>query len=282
MYIDRKGVIHKNSSSQDKLLNVVYSSVLLRLLIKPLTLPIVSKAAGIALDSSLSRLLIKPFIRANKIDMRDYEKKRYKSFNDFFTRRVLLNKRPMQKARVISPSDGRVSVYEINENSVFRVKGSDYSLFSLTRSRSLEKRFCGGTAVIIRLCPEDYHRYCYSMSGKKSCNIKIPGFFHTVNPAAFESVRVFSENTREYCLIKNRYTCVLQMEVGALMVGRISNNDIFASRVLQGSEKGYFEFGGSTIILLLEKGVPVRSSFIENTQLGLETLIRQGEAITED
>lgn len=282
MYIDRKGVIHKNSSSQDKLLNVVYSSVLLRLLIKPLTLPIVSKAAGIALDSSLSRLLIKPFIRANKIDMRDYEKKRYKSFNDFFTRRVLLNKRPIQKARVISPSDGRVSVYEINENSVFRVKGSDYSLFSLTRSRSLEKRFCGGTAVIIRLCPEDYHRYCYSMSGKKSCNIKIPGFFHTVNPAAFESVRVFSENTREYCLIKNRYTCVLQMEVGALMVGRISNNDIFASRVLQGAEKGYFEFGGSTIILLLEKGVPVRSSFIENTQLGLETLIRQGEAITED
>lgn len=282
MYIDRKGVIHKNSSSQDKLLNVVYSSVLLRLLIKPLTLPIVSKAAGIALDSSLSRLLIKPFIKANKIDMRDYEKKRYKSFNDFFTRRVLLNKRPIQKARVISPSDGRVSVYEINENSVFRVKGSDYSLFSLTRSRSLEKRFCGGTAVIIRLCPEDYHRYCYSMSGKKSCNIKIPGFFHTVNPAAFESVRVFSENTREYCLIKNRYTCVLQMEVGALMVGRISNNDIFASRVLQGAEKGYFEFGGSTIILLLEKGVPVRSSFIENTQLGLETLIRQGEAITED
>lgn len=282
MYIDRKGVIHKNSSSQDKLLNVVYSSVLLRLLIKPLTLPIVSKAAGIALDSSLSRLLIKPFIRANKIDMRDYEKKRYKSFNDFFTRRVLLNKRPIQKARVISPSDGRVSVYEINENSVFRVKGSDYSLFSLTRSRSLEKRFCGGTAVLIRLCPEDYHRYCYSMSGKKSCNIKIPGFFHTVNPAAFESVRVFSENTREYCLIKNRYTCVLQMEVGALMVGRISNNDIFASRVLQGAEKGYFEFGGSTIILLLEKGVPVRSSFIENTQLGLETLIRQGEAITED
>lgn len=282
MYIDRKGVIHKNSSSQDKLLNVVYSSALLRLLIKPLTLPIVSKAAGIALDSSLSKLLIKPFIRANKIDMRDYEKKRYKSFNDFFTRRVLLNKRPIQKARVISPSDGRVSVYEINENSVFRVKGSDYSLFSLTRSRSLEKRFCGGTAVLIRLCPEDYHRYCYSMSGKKSCNIKIPGFFHTVNPAAFESVRVFSENTREYCLIKNRYTCVLQMEVGALMVGRISNNDIFASRVLQGAEKGYFEFGGSTIILLLEKGVPVRSSFIENTQLGLETLIRQGEAITED
>ena len=248
MYIDKKGVIHKNSSSQDKLLKAVYSSALLRLLIKPLTLPTVSKAAGTALDSSASRFLIKPFIRANKIDMRDYEKKRYKSFNDFFTRRVCRGKRPVQKARVISPSDGKVSVYEINKNSVFRVKGSGYSLFSLTRSRSLEKRFCGGTAVVIRLCPEDYHRYCYSISGKKSCNIKLPGFFHTVNPAAFESVRVFSENTREYCLIKNPRTCVLQMEVGALMVGKISNNDIFPARVLQGEEKGYFEFGGSTII----------------------------------
>ena len=72
------------------------------------------------------------------------------------------------------------------------------------------------------------------------------------------------------------------MEVGALMVGRISNNRGISDCVKKGEEKGCFEFGGSTIILLLQKGVRVKRSFIENTQLGLETLIKQGEAITED
>lgn len=282
MYIDKNGVIHKDDSSQDRLLKTVYSNVVLRILMKPLTLPIVSAVAGKALDSGLSRAFIKPFIKANKIDMRDFEKREFKSFNDFFKRRVKDGARPVSKARVISPSDGRVSVYDINNDSVFKVKGSRYSLFSLTRSSFIAKRFCGGKAVIIRLCPQDYHRYCYSISGRKSINIRIPGFLNTVNPAAYDNVKVFCENTREYCLINNCRTCVLQMEVGALMVGRISNNRGISACVKKGVEKGCFEFGGSTIILLLQKGVSVKRSFIENTQLGLETLIKQGEAITED
>ena len=74
MYIDKNGVIHKDDSSQDRLLKTVYSNVVLRILMKPLTLPIVSAVAGKALDSGLSRAFIKPFIKANKIDMRDFEK----------------------------------------------------------------------------------------------------------------------------------------------------------------------------------------------------------------
>jgi len=281
MYINSDMEIFDGETAQDRLLKSVYSNAFLRLLIKPLTLPAVSKAAGRFLDSRLSYHLIKPFIKANKIDMTDYERKRYVSFNDFFTRRIRAGRRIIDKnARIISPCDGKVSAYKIDSSSVFEIKHSLYSIYSLTRSKVLSEKFKGGTAVVIRLCVDDYHRYCYPISGIKSTNVAIPGFLHTVNPAALAKEKVFVENSREYCLIKNSDVCLVQIEVGALMVGRISNNEMFTASVVKGDEKGCFEFGGSTIVLLLDSKTDVRSEFLENTELGLETLIKQGEAIS--
>lgn len=102
MYINSDMEIFDGETAQDRLLKSVYSTAFLRLLIKPLTLPAVSKAAGRFLDSRLSYHLIKPFIKANKIDMTDYEPKRYVSFNDFFTRRIRAGRRIIDKnARII-------------------------------------------------------------------------------------------------------------------------------------------------------------------------------------
>lgn len=84
---------------------------------------------------------------------------------------------------------------------------------------------------------------------KRSENIRISGILHTVNPIAVESVPVYHENTREYCLLKTeRFGTLIQMEVGAMMVGRICNYH-GPRYVKKGSEKGRFEFGGSTILL---------------------------------
>lgn len=281
MYIDENFNITNVETAQDRLLKRIYSSAFLRTLIKPLTLPVVSKIAGKFLDSHLSYYLIEPFIKANKIDMSDYEPKRFVSFNDFFTRRIRTGRRIIDKnAKIISPSDGKVSAYKIGDDSVFEIKHSLYSVRSLTKSRVLSEKFKGGTAVIIRLCVDDYHRYCYPISGIKSTNISIPGFLHTVNPAALETEKVFVENSREYCLIKGKDVCLVQIEVGALMVGKISNSEMFTAKVKKGDEKGCFEFGGSTIVLLLDSKTDVRHDLIENTQLGLETIIKQGEAIS--
>lgn len=281
MYIDENFNITNGETAQDRLLKAVYSNAFLRLLIKPLTLPTISKIAGRFLDSRLSYHLIKPFIKANKIDMREYEPKRFVSFNDFFTRRIKNGLRPVNKdAKIISPCDGKVSAYKIGDDSIFKIKHSLYSIRSLTKSKTLSEKFKGGTAVIIRLCVDDYHRYCYPISGVKSTNVFIPGFLHTVNPAALEKEKVFIENSREYCLIKNKDTKLVQIEVGALMVGKISNNEMFTSKVTKGEEKGCFEFGGSTIVLLLDSKTEVRPDFFKNTELGLETIIKQGEAIS--
>ena len=83
--------------------------------------------------------------------------------------------------------------------------------------------------------------------------MKIPGVYHTVRPVALEALPVFLENTREYCLLRTRhFKTIVQMEVGAMLVGRICNPPS-ARQVRRGQEKGFFQYGGSTIILLVQK-----------------------------
>lgn len=95
-----------------------------------------------------------------------------------------------------------------------------------------------------------------------------------------ESVPVYHENTREYCLLKTeRFGTLIQMEVGAMMVGRICNYH-GPRYVKKGSEKGRFEFGGSTILLLVQKGqATFREKFLKNTAQGIETQVEMGEWI---
>ena len=133
---------------------------------------------------------------------------------------------------------------------------------------------------MIRLSVEDYHRYCYPASGYKSCNYYIPGKFHTVNPIAVESVPVFKQNAREYTLLKTRmFGTLVQMEVGALMVGRICNEKE-EGIVRKGEEKGYFEFGGSTIILFIQKDrIALEETFLANTRKGIETKVQMGQRL---
>lgn len=288
-YRDLNGNEFNNSTFQDKLLRYIYSSPIGRAIIKPLTYDIVSNIAGAFLNSRLSRIFIRPFIKSNNINMSLYEKGKlftdndkyygYASYNDFFTRKIKASKRVIGNSEIISPSDGKVSCYKISSNTEFEIKNSVYSVASILKSKSLAEKFKGGYAVIIRLSVDDYHRYCYCTDGKKSQNRHIRGILHTVNPVAFESVEVFKENSREYCLINTGKDIVVQMEVGALMVGRISNKDKYPCEITKGEEKGYFEFGGSTIVLLLQKGRKLCYDLLKNTEEGYETIIKQGENI---
>ena len=113
----------------------------------------------------------------------------------------------------------------------------------------------------------------------KSRARKIPGVFHTVNPAANEVYPIYHENTREYCLLKTeQFGTITMMEVGAMMVGKITNLEENPCEVKRGEEKGYFEFGGSTIVLLLQHGkVRIDEDLLDNTENGYETIVRMGE-----
>lgn len=283
-YADKNGDIKEVENSQDKLLKWLYSHRCGSWLIGLLVRPGISRAAGKLLESRCSVCLISPFVKRNKIDMSCYVKKKYASYNDFFTRRIKPGNRPLEGDgdALVCPCDGKLSVYPLTEgkNTQFSIKNTSYTVESLIGSSALAERFAGGWACIFRLTVDDYHRYCYIDDGKKSENHRIPGVFHTVNPAANDVVPVYKENTREFSILKScHFKTILMMEVGALLVGRITNYDQ-GGIVIRGEEKGRFEFGGSTIVLLFQKNaVKIDMNFIENTSRGCETVVKMGEKI---
>lgn len=281
-YIDLQGKKVSNITNQDKLLSFLYTNIFGRMLLKPLIQPQVSKLAGRYLSSAHSKWLIPKFIERNEIDMDIYEECDYSSFNDFFTRKIKPDCRPVPEDLdvLISPCDCLATVYPIQENTTFSIKNTEYTLRSLLRSPRLAKRFRGGYAYVLRLTVEDYHRYLYSVSGKQSKNYHIDGTFHTVNPIANDYLPIYKENTREYTVIHSKeFGDVLQMEVGALLVGKISNHKQ-STVVTRGEEKGFFEYGGSTIVVLTQKGrVTPRSDLLTNSKNGYETKVLQAHPL---
>ena len=119
------------------------------------------------------------FARTHGIDLNKYEKQKFDSYNDFFTRKIKAEERPVNREDtvLISPCDGKVSVYPIHENGRFFIKHTPYTTHSLIRDAKLARHYMGGWAVVIRLTVDDYHRYCYVADGEKTYQRRIPGIF---------------------------------------------------------------------------------------------------------
>ena len=280
---DRNGNVFTSEDSTESLLISIYNSTLARACINILSAPFISKAGGIILNSKFTAAAVPLYADKKGIDMFDYEDRDYTSFNDFFTRKIKPGRRITDHGAdaLVCPSDGKVSAYTIAEGDMFVIKNSVYTVYSLLRDRKLARRFSGGTALIIRLTPDDYHHYIYPASGVKSHDRRIKGRLNTVRPVVNKFLPVLKENTREYCLLRTpQFGDIVQMEVGAMMVGKITNHSPDAAKVARGEEMGYFEFGGSTIVLLLEKGkAQACSDLLENTRRGWETKLKMGDVI---
>ena len=284
-YIDRMGNVTVEENDQDKLLRHLYNDRGGRLCLRVLVSPWISKMAGRLLNTGFSARFVGDFVEKNRIDLSICEKQKFSSWNDFFTRRLRQGERSVDEREkvLVSPCDGKLSVYRIDKNSRFWIKDTEYTVEQLLRNKSLAERYLGGYALVFRLTVDDYHHFCYPAGGKKSDNVVVPGIFHTVNPVANEVYPIYRENAREYTLLKTeKFGTVLMMEVGAMMVGKITNVEKKSVSVKKGQEKGWFEFGGSTIILLLQHGkVRLDYDLIENTENGYETVVRMGERIGE-
>ena len=278
----RDGRTIDQPNAQDKLLGLLYGSIIGRALLRPLISPVVSKLAGCFLSSGPSRILIRSFIRRNNIDMAQFEPVRYRSYNEFFSRKIRPEMRPIDAdpTHLIAPCDSKLTALKITPDSVFTLKHTQYTLESLLRNDVLAQKYAGGYALIFRLTVDDYHRYCYICDGEKDDNIHIPGMLHTVNPVANDHYPIYKENSREYSILHSEhFGNILMMEVGALLVGKIVNHHNRA-RVMRGEEKGYFQFGGSTVVLLLQAGrAKIDDDILENSRENIETVVRMGERI---
>ena len=267
-------ILEKDTGS----INFLYRTALGRCVLKVLINRVFSKILGAILDTRLSKCFIKRFIKGSGIRMEDYVQEQYRSFNAFFTRHIRPECRPitMDRDALVSPCDGKLTVYPITEDAVFRIKNSSYDIESLLEAPELAKEFAGGTCLVFRLCPDDYHRYHYSHWGKVVRTKKIRGVLHTVRPVAFDRYPIFKKNSREYALLDTEdFGPVIQMEVGALFVGRIKNHPV--ESFSRGDERGMFEFGGSTIVMLYSKdAIELDPVFLENTRNKKETVVTMG------
>ena len=278
----RNGRITEQSGIQDRVLKLLYGNLFGRLLLKPLTAPWVSGIAGRFLSTKFSCFLIQPFIRRNRIDMTQFEDIPYRSYNEFFSRKIRPGARTVdpEPTHLISPCDSKLTVLPITPDCRFTLKQTEYTVASLLKNKDLADTYRDGYALIFRLTVDDYHRYCFVSDGFAEAPVHIPGVLHTVNPIANDHFPIYKENTREYTLLHTKeFGDVLIMEVGALMVGKIVNHHADA-HVKRGQEKGYFQFGGSTVVLLLKADAAViDSDLLENSGQGMETIVRYGEKI---
>ena len=244
---------------------------------------VVSSVYGSLMDRPSSARKIKPFVAEFDIDMRTAQKKDFTSFNDFFTRKLKNNARPVDTGSTVavSPADGKILAWANIRSSDFIIKGYRFDIFSFLNSGRLAQKYLDGTLVVIRLAPFDYHRFHFPVSGSASQVTRIDGSYYSVNPLALRKMaEIFCLNKREFTIISNPlFGDVVMTEVGATMVGSIVQT-YTGNFVKKGEEKGYFKFGGSTVVLLFEKNkIRIDEDLLINTLKGYETVIKEGERI---
>ncbi|KAJ3155707.1 hypothetical protein HDU86_004176 [Geranomyces michiganensis] len=212
----------------------------------------------------------------------------YRTFNEFFSRKMRPEVRPIASpgddAIISSAADCRLSVFPtIDLAKKYWIKGHHFTLENLFQSADMAKRFDGGSLGIFRLAPQDYHRWHVPVSGVLSADKKvIPGTFYTVNPKAVkENLDVYTENSREVSmLVSPVFGQVAIVAVGAMLVGSIKQTAKPGVPLTRGEEMGYFEFGGSTVLVLFQPGtMKWDKDLIERSQQGMETLVKLGEKI---
>lgn len=242
---------------------------------------------GKLMKGKKSKKKIRPFIKNFNIpvDEIDGEIEDFKTFNDFFIRKLKKSARQINDDEkvVISPGDGRLLVYpNISTYQNFRVKGFKYTFKDFLRNSEWYDQFKDGSMAILRLCPTDYHRFHFPVEGIPSPIKKIKGDYYSVSPIALrKKMEIFCRNKREFTEIESKYFGkVLMVDVGATFIGSIIQTYIPNINYKKGDEKGYFEFGGSSVVVIFKKDIIVfDEDLVENTNQGYETLIKLGESI---
>jgi phosphatidylserine decarboxylase len=239
---------------------------------------------GKYMSSSRSKSKIQPFIDKHKIDMSEYIEPSggFQSFNQFFHRRIKDECRPLGDG-FVCPADGRVVAFPtIEESTRFYIKGQDFDIPTFLGDKELAKKYLGGSIMVVRLAPVDYHRYHFPCDGTPGPSKLINGYLYSVSPVALkQNFRIFWENKREYCIHQSPdFGDVIICDVGATLTGTIIQTYEENKSIKKGDEKGHFAFGGSTLVILLPPNkIKWSEDLLKNSLNGKETYVKMGEKI---
>lgn len=286
-YINRKtGDLVTERPPAEGLLKLLYDNPFGKTAVLPIAKrKLISEIYGRKMNNPSSVKKIKPFISKLGIDMSESEKSisEFTSFNDFFYRKLKPGVRPIEEG-LVSPGDGKLLAFEnIEDLNAFFVKGRRFTLKKFLADKKLAKNYKNASLIILRLAPNDYHRFHFPYAGIPSEPTKIRGRYYSVSPYAVARnfAKVFCENKREYCTLKTEDKGdIIIAPVGATMVGSIINTYTPESNVEKGDEMGFFAFGGSTIVIIIDRDkIKIDADILENTKNNLETAVHMGEKI---
>jgi phosphatidylserine decarboxylase len=234
--------------------------------------------------SAFKNWLIRSFVRAYGIDMReaaepDYT--RYASFNEFFTRELRPGVRAIAAGDtvIVSPADGRISECgRIDGDRLLQAKGFDYSVKDLLGGAHSAETFHSGNFLTIYLAPYNYHRVHMPLAGRLRSSVLLRGSLFSVNAVTASQVpRLFARNERLVSVFDTNAGALALVMVGALHVSSIStvwgSSPVVGLALAKGAEMGRFNMG-STVIMLFERG---RSTLAAG--LRAEQPVRLGESL---
>lgn len=244
-----------------------------------------SKWYGARMDSAASAAQIAPFIQEFDVDVSEFADsvESFKSFNDFFYRKLKPQARPIaqDEKAVILPADGRhLVIPDVSQCRDFLVKGIRFDITALLGDSGIAARFDKGSLIISRLCPTDYHRFHFPVSGFNGTPRLIEGPLYSVSPIALmKRPSILWENKRYLTRIRTDHMGeVAFLEVGATCVGSVVHTSRPMQFMAKGAEKGYFRFGGSCVITVFEPGkVRFSDDLLEHSAAGREVYARMGD-----
>lgn len=255
-----------------------------------------SQFYGAKMNNPVSALRILPFIYKYDIDSDEFAKSPfdYKTFNEFFFRALKPGARPIAPGETVAvfPADGRhLAFANVDQAPGFYVKGATFTLAELLgeaelpdAERKLAHTFENGSMLISRLCPVDYHRFHFPVSGTPAESRRIEGWLYSVSPVALRrNLRYLIANKREVTLIDSpQFGQVAMVEVGATNVGSIRQTFMAGRPVAKGDEKGMFAFGGSCVITLFQRGaIQFDADILAHSAEHRETYAKMGDRLGE-
>jgi len=243
----------------------------------------VSKVYGSLQSTQTSAQKVQPFVKKYQINMDDFEPKSYTSFNDFFIRKFKAGKRKWENVDEVmpAPAEARYLAFsKVDQTTQFPIKGMSLNFKQLLNHHPLSGRFKYGPALIARLCPTDYHRFHFPDDGKLVETFHAGTKLYSVSPFALEMKGdILETNERQISFLETKnFGLLAYVEVGALFVGQIIQSHE-SLQFKRGDEKGFFLFGGSTVVVLGEAGIwRPDQDLLDQTAAGIETWCKIGSA----
>ena len=280
VYDRQLGTLVEEEQFAESLLNFLYNTIIGRALLSIFIQPFTTRILSVIKRSAFTKKEVERYIYKYSINPDEYTVNNWQSFAEFFKRQYKTGKITVatEQRAVIAIAESKVLAVPVSNNAILSIKHRDYDLATILGSRELAAGYQGGVALVYRLSVHNYHRYIFPDDGRYVSRCSFKGVLHTVSSIS-ERYPVYSVNQREVSILEtDHFGEIAYVEVGAMLAGKIVNQPL--KTFMRGQEKGGFELGGSSILVIYKKSTitldPTVSLYSDQ---GIEVTVAIGEKI---